>query len=281
MEQTAITDKIVVITGGAGSFGAELSKAILEYNPKSLRIIDNNEYALVEIERNTKKSPIMRLMFGDMRDKERLRQLLTGADTIVHCAALKHVPICEYNPSEAVKTNILGSLNLLEVAIEKGVNKVIGISSDKAVHPISIYGATKLVLEHLFLDANNYTQTHLSCIRFGNFWGSRGSVLPLWAKERLGGEITVTEKDMTRFWITMDEAVVFTLRCLERMEGGEIFIPIMPSYTLEELASRIAPECKLRIIGRRKGEKKHEQLVSDDEERFTRRENDCLIIKYA
>lgn len=271
-------DKIVLITGGAGTFGQAFAEEILKLNPQSVRIFDNSEYFLVEMQRAL-KDPRLRFQLGDVRDRDRLRRAMYNVDIMVHAAALKHVDLCEYNPIEAVKTNIDGTVNVIDTAIDCGVDKVLLIGSDKAVHPINIYGATKLVAEKLFTNATMYGKTKFSCVRYGNFWGSRGSVIPLWLKQREKGVITLTEKDMTRFWITLDEATSFAITCLERMKGGEIFIPIMPTHTLEEIASNIAPECKIRLIGRRKGEKKNEALVAEGEEKCLTRLDDMLIIK--
>ncbi len=274
-----IERSVVLVTGGAGSFGIPFVKECLKQNAKMVRIVDNCEGALVEASRNI-KNPNVRFMYGDIRDKDRMEQLMRGVDILVHAAALKHVPICEYNPTEAIRTNIEGSLNITEVAIACNVKKVIGISTDKAVNPISSYGATKLTMERLFIESCSYTQTKFSCVRFGNFWGSSNSVVDLWEKEKLSGKITMTDKDMSRYFIRIDEAVDFTIRCIDRMKGGEIFIPIMPSYTLEELAKQVAPDCTVELVGCRQGEKKQESLYSEDEARHIERDKDCLIVRY-
>lgn len=271
----------VLVTGGAGTFGRAFVKEALKFCPKALRVLDNSEIKLVEMQREF-RDPCLRFMHGDVRDKDRLKQLMAGVDIVVHTAALKHVPICEYNPSEAIKTNISGSLNIVETAIECGVRKVIGISTDKAVHPINTYGATKLVMERLFSEANNYTQTKFSCVRFGNFWASDGSVIELWKKQaKEGRSITMTDKDMSRFWINQDEAVAFTIECLDKMQGGEIFIPLMPLHTLKELADAVAPGSQIEVIGKRRGEKKHEELYTEDEARYLTRTDKALIIKFT
>jgi FlaA1/EpsC-like NDP-sugar epimerase len=274
-----LKDKVITVTG-AGSFARAFVKDALSFCPKAIRIITNDEWQLVDIQRELKDDRL-RFMVCDIRDKERLKQITRGTDVLVHSAALKHVPVCEYNPGECIKTNILGSLNVVDVAVELGIPKVLGISTDKAVHPISIYGASKLVMEKLFIEANNYTQTRFSCVRFGNLWGSSGSVIELWKEQVARGEpITVTDKEMTRYFIHIDEAVRFSITCINEMKGKEIFIPIMKSYTLAELASQIAPDCPVKIIGKRRGEKIKEQLVSEDEDRFIERKNDMLIIRY-
>lgn len=278
MEERVLKDKVLLITGGTGSFGESLIKEALNFSPRAIRIFSNDEYGLWDAQRHIQDDRL-RFMMGDVRDKDRLDQLMNNVDIVIHVAAMKHVDIAEYNPTEVIKTNIIGSMNVVETAISHKVERVIGISSDKAVHPINIYGATKLVMEKLFVDANNYTQTKFSCIRFGNFWGSRGSVIEKWISEKDTGTITITDKDMSRFWITLEEAIKFTLNKLMTMNGGEIFIPIMPSHTLEEIASTFAPECKMKIIGKRRGEKKNELLVAEGEEKNLVRQDDCLIIK--
>lgn len=273
-----LKDKVVTITG-AGSLAKALVKESLSLCPKSIRIITNDEWQLVDIQREFKDT-CLRFMVCDIRDKDRLKQICRGTDVLIHTAALKHVPICEYNPGECIKTNILGSLNVVDVAVELGIPKVLGISTDKAVQPVSIYGASKLVMEKLFMEANVYTQTRFSCVRFGNLWGSSGSVIELWKEQMSRGEpITVTDKDMSRYFIHIDEATRFTMTCIDKMKGGEIFIPVMKSYTLAELANQVAPNSQVKVIGRRKGEKKHEQLVSEDEDAHIERYNDMIIIR--
>ena len=270
--------KSVLITGGAGSLGQALTTSLLKREVSCVKILDNSEYFLTDMQSHL-KDPRLKFHFGDIKDKYRLRRAMRNVDIVIHAAALKHVPICEDNPIEAIKANIDGSINVIETAAEAEVEKVLFISSDKAVYPINVYGATKLMGERLFIQSNIPDKTKFSCVRFGNFWGSRGSVIPLWFKQREGGVITLTEKEMSRFWITIDEATSFAISCIKRMEGGEIFIPIMPTHTLEEIASSIAPECKIRVIGRRRGEKLHEMLMGEGEEKNCVRENDCYIIK--
>ena len=273
-----LTGKIL-ITGGTGTLGQSLTRRILKEDVESIRIYSRNEYAQVLMQSEMLDSRL-RFFIGDVRDRDRLYRAMNGVDYVIHCAALKHVPVCEYNPLEAVKTNIIGSMNIIDSAIDAKVKKVINISSDKAVHPINIYGATKLASEKLFINSNVYGngETVFSCIRFGNFINSRGSVAELWAKQRMKGEpITLTDKEMSRFWIDIDEASEFVLKTLERMEGGEIYVPLMPKKKMEDLLKELAPESQVKVIGRRDGEKKHEELVSEGEE-FTR-EDDCLKIK--
>ncbi len=275
-----IERNVILITGGAGSFGSAFVKETLLHNPKAVRIVDNHEASLVAIHREL-DDPRLRYMMCDMRDKDRLSQIMTGVDIVVHTAAMKHIDLCEYNPSETLKTNVVGSMNLVDVCVEKGVRKIIAISTDKAVRPISVYGATKLVMEKLFLDANSYTQSKFSCIRYGNFWESSNNVVTLWKQQKSEGKpITITDKDMSRYWINMDEAVDFAVQCIDWMQGGEIFIPMMPLHTLQELAQDLVPECKVNVIGARRGEKRREELYSEDEERYLERRKNCLVIKY-
>lgn len=258
-------DKVVLITGGTGSLGQGIVKSISELKPSSIRLLTNNEWELHDAQRHLVE-PNIRFLLGDVRDSDRLHRAMDNVDIVIHAAALKHVPICEYNPIEAVKTNILGSINIIDAAIDNGVDKVIAISSDKAVHPINIYGATKLTMEKLFVQANVYGRTRFSCVRFGNFRGSRGSVLPLWYEQLERNEpITVTEKDMTRYWITLDKASEFVVECIDMMNGGEVFIPKMPEESLMELAEVMAGEQGFRFIGKRPGEKLHELLFNEDE----------------
>jgi len=262
-----------LITGGAGFLGRGIAKRLLEENIDSIRILDHSEYSLWDMDKHF-NNKIFRYFLGDVRDKTRLERAMDGVDCVIHCAAIKHVPIAEYNPIEAVNTNINGSINVIEASLEKGVDKVLAISSDKAVHPINIYGATKLCMEKLVINSNAYAKTLFSCVRMGNIEGSSGSVLQLWAKQRLNDEpITVTEKDMTRYWIDLDKASDFVVQSLQRMKGGEIFIPLMPQSTIEELTKND----DIKIIGKRKGEKKHEELVAEGE--TVERLGDYLVIR--
>lgn len=278
MATEGIKGSIILVTGGSGSFGQAITKAYLRLSPKTIRIFSNDENAQVEMAR-AMKDERLRFLLGDVRDRGRLRRALSGVNIVIHCAALKHIDIGEYNPIEVAKTNVDGTVNVIETALDCGVDKALFISSDKAVHPTSAYGASKLLGEKIWIDSNVYGATKFSVVRMGNIWESRGNVIGLWAKQREKGEITITENDMERFYIHEDEATAFTLSCIDRMEGGEIFIPIMPSYTLERLASNIAPECKVRLIGRRRGEKKREELYSEDEKNHIERTHDCLIIR--
>ena len=212
----------------------------------------------------------MRYFIGDVRDKDRLTRAFDGVDIVIHAAAMKQVPACEYNPFEAVQTNILGAKNIIDVAIDAGVKRVIGVSTDKAVSPVNLYGATKLVAEKLFVQGNAYAggrSTRFACTRYGNVVGSRGSVVPLFIRQRDRGRITLTDPAMTRFWITLDQGVQFVIKCAEIMQGGEVFVPKIPSMRLGDLADALANGCQREIIGIRPGEKIHEVLVSADEAR--------------
>src|SRR3989338_11287147 len=219
-------NKTILITGGCGSFGQKFTEIVLgEHNPKAIRIYDNRELAEVEMERKF-NDPRLRFLIGDVRDEKRLERAFRGVDIVVHAAALKHVPICEYNPIEAIKTNIDGAVNVIDAAINNGVQKVILISTDKAVQPVNLYGATKMVAEKLFVQGNSYSgdrKTMFSVARYGNVIGSSGSVVPLFQKQKDMGEITITDETMTRFWITLYHGVRFVVKCIENMKGGEIF----------------------------------------------------------
>ena len=263
-----LNNKVVMITGGTGSFGRKFTDTVLSrFNPKKLIIFSRDELKQSEMHRQFPQKNV-RYFIGDVRDLDRLRRAMRGVDIVVHAAAMKQVPACEYNPFEAVKTNVIGGSNVIEAAIDCGVNKVLAISTDKAVNPVNLYGATKLCAEKLFVQGNSYSGeggTRFSCARYGNVVGSRGSVIPLFVEQRASGVITVTDERMTRFWITLQQGVDFVIQCLGVMEGGEIFVPKIPSMHIMELVKAIAPECEIRYTGIRPGEKVHEVLVSEDE----------------
>lgn len=224
----------------------------------------------------------MRYFIGDVRDVDRLRLAMHGVNIVVHTAALKQVPACEYNPIEAIMTNIIGARNIIQAALEAEVEKVIALSTDKAVNPINLYGATKLCAEKLFVQSNAYSgvkRTRFACVRYGNVVGSRGSVIPLFLRQRRNGKITITDPRMTRFWITLEQGVRFVIRCIEQMHGGEIFVPKIPSMSIMDLAQAIAPDCEVEYIGIRPGEKIHEVLISEDEARHTLELEDMFIIQ--
>jgi len=275
-------EKTILMTGGCGSFGQEFTEIVLKkHNPKSVRIYDNRELAEVEMERKF-NDPRLRFFIGDVRDKNRLHRAMNGVDIVVHAAALKHVPICEYNPIEAVRTNIEGAINIIDAAIDNSVEKVMAISTDKAVHPINLYGATKLVAEKLFVQGNSYTggrKTKFSCARYGNVIGSSGSVVPLFFEQKKNGEITITDERMTRFWITLEQGIHFVIKCIELMKGGEIFIPKISSMKIIDLAQVIAPEAKRKIIGIRSGEKLNEILLTEEEARHTKEFDNYFVIE--
>jgi len=263
-----LNNKTILVTGGTGSFGQKFTEIILKkHNPKSVRIYDNRELAEVEMERKFNDSRL-RFFIGDVRDRNRLDRAMNGVNIVVHAAALKHVPICEYNPIEAVKTNIDGAVNVIDVAIDNEVEKVIAVSTDKAVYPVNLYGATKMVAEKLFVQANSYSggkKPIFSCSRYGNVVGSSGSVVPLFLEQKKKGEITITDEKMTRFWITLEEGVNFVIDCIGMMRGGEIFIPKISSMKIIDLAEVIASGAKRKIIGVRPGEKLHEVLLTEEE----------------
>jgi UDP-N-acetylglucosamine 4,6-dehydratase len=264
-------DKTILITGGTGSFGKKFTRiALEEKQPKKIIIFSRDELKQHEMKMHGFDHPSLRYFIGDVRDRERLVRAMNGVDIVVHAAALKQVPTCEYNPMEAIKTNIMGTANVVEAALDAGVKKVMTISTDKAVNPVNLYGATKLAAEKLTVQSNAYaagTATRYSCVRYGNVVGSRGSVVPLFLKQRGGGTVTITDERMTRFWLSLDQGVRFVMNCIEQMEGGEVFVPKIPSTKVVDLASAIAPEAKLNIIGIRPGEKLHEVLISQDEAR--------------
>ncbi len=262
-------NQIILLTGGTGSFGQSFTKTILKKKPKHLRIFDCDEFAQFEMIKNFGHKGLSYLL-GRVEDKDRLLRAMEGVDIVVHAAALKQVPILEYNPFEAVKTNVLGSQNVIDCALDLGVKKVMLISSDKAVSPINLYGATKMVAEKIFIQANSYAagkNTALSVVRYGNVMASRGSVVPTFIDQAKKDTLTVTDERMTRFWITLDQGVNFVIKSLETMRGGEIFIPKIPSVKIMDLARAVSPRAKIKIVGLRPGEKMHEILISLDEAR--------------
>lgn len=274
--------KIILLTGGTGSFGKKFVEiALKECDPKVIRIYSRGELKQMNM-RGQFTDKRLRFFIGDVRDKDRLHRAMKGVDIVIHTAALKQVPTCEYNPIEAVKTNIDGAMNIIDVAIDNNVEKVIALSTDKAVYPVNLYGATKLVAEKLFIQGNTYRGkegTKFSCVRYGNVMGSRGSVIPLFLKQKEKGTITITDEKMTRFWITLDEAVSFVIQCIDKMEGGEIFIPKIPSMKVIDLARAIAPEAKIKVTGIRPGEKIHEILLTAEEARHAKEFDNHFVIE--
>jgi UDP-N-acetylglucosamine 4,6-dehydratase len=266
-------NQVVLITGGTGSFGKKFTKILLEEKqPKKVIIFSRDELKQHEMQVGGYNQENLRYFIGDIRDRERLLRAMHGVDVVVHAAALKQVPACEYNPMEAIKTNIMGTANVVEAALDAGVKKVLMVSTDKAVSPANLYGATKLAAEKLTIQSNAYaggSATRFSCVRYGNVVGSRGSIVPLFLKQRGGGRITVTDERMTRFWLSLEQGVRFVIECIEQMEGGEVFIPKIPSTKVTDLAHAIAPQARIDTIGIRPGEKLHEMLISEDEARHT------------
>jgi UDP-N-acetylglucosamine 4,6-dehydratase len=244
------------------------------HKPRKLIVFSRDELKQYEMQQSfpERDYPALRFFIGDVRDRERLYRALDGVGIVVHAAALKQVPAAEYNPIEAVKTNVLGAANIIDAAIDRNVKKVVALSTDKAANPINLYGATKLCSDKLFIAANNYSgrhETRFSVVRYGNVVGSRGSVVPFFMKLRESGVVPITDPRMTRFWITLDQGVHFVLESLGRMQGGEIFVPKIPSMNIMDLARAIAPECRHEIVGIRPGEKLHETMVSEDDARNT------------
>lgn len=276
-----IQGKIILVTGGTGSFGKKLIKKMLEQDVKKVIVFSRDELKQYEMAQEFTDSR-MRFFIGDVRDKDRLYRAFDGVDIVIHAAALKHVGACEYNPFEAIKTNIHGAQNIIEAAIDKGVQRVIALSTDKACSPVNLYGATKLASDKLFVAANAYVgqkDTRFSVVRYGNVVGSRGSVVPFFKKIKETGRIPITDERMTRFWITLDQGVQFVLDNLERMHGGEIFVPKIPSMKVTDLARAIAPECEMDIVGIRPGEKLHEAMIMEDDARHTKEYDTYYVIQ--
>jgi UDP-N-acetylglucosamine 4,6-dehydratase len=277
------SEKTVLITGGTGSFGKKFAEIILrEYSPKKVIIFSRDELKQFEMQTSGLNSPNVRYFIGDVRDQDRLRRAFFGVDIVVHAAALKQVPTAEYNPFEAVKTNVMGAACVIDAAIDCGVERVIALSTDKAANPINLYGATKLCSDKLFIAGNAYAgarPTRLSVVRYGNVIGSRGSVIPYFLEQRKTGVLPITDARMTRFWITLEQGVRFVIDCLERMHGGETFVPKIPSMKVCDLAEVIAPECKIAIIGIRPGEKLHESMIPLDVARDAVELDDFFVIR--
>ncbi|MGQ9569767.1 MAG: UDP-N-acetylglucosamine 4,6-dehydratase (inverting) [Thermodesulfovibrionales bacterium] len=267
--------KSILITGGTGSFGKKCTEIILKrYKPRRLIIFSRDELKQLEMSElfPFSKYPCIRYFLGDVRDPERMQRAFNDVDYIIHAAALKQVPAAEYNPFEAVKTNIIGAQNIIDVAIDRKVKRVIALSTDKAANPVNLYGATKLCSDKLFIAGNSYVgkkDTIFSIVRYGNVVGSRGSVIPFFLKQRKYGVLPITEPRMTRFLLTLEQAVNFVLECLENMVGGELFVPKLPSMNIMDLAKAIGPECRIEIVGIRPGEKLHEIMIPRDEARKT------------
>ena len=275
----SIKGKTILITGGTGSFGKKFVERILQLKPKKIIILSRDELKQHEMAREVADERV-RFLLGDVRDRQRLDRAFTGVDYVIHAAALKQIPAAEYNPYECIKTNVLGAQNVIEAAIDAGVEKVVALSTDKAVSPINLYGAAKLCAEKLFTAGNAYsTRTRFSCVRYGNVIGSRGSVIPLFKKQAATGKLTITDARMSRFWITLDGAVDLVLLALTEMKGGEIFIPKLPSMKMTDLAQAICPECKIEYIGIRPGEKLHESMTVGDDSRRTVEHDNYYVIQ--
>ncbi len=276
-------NQVVLVTGGTGSFGKKFVETMLrDYRPRKIIVFSRDELKQHEMRISGFDHPDLRYFIGDVRDLNRLRRAMQGVDIVVHTAALKQVPACEYNPMEAIKTNILGSSNVIEAALDAGVGKVMALSTDKAVNPINLYGATKLAAEKLFVQSNAYaggTATRYSSVRYGNVVGSRGSVIPVFLNQKNKEKLTITDERMTRFWITLDQGISFVIRCIEQMQGGEVFVPKIPSMKVVDLAKVIAPDAELEAIGIRPGEKLHEVLIHEDEARLTIELEDMFVVQ--
>ena len=279
------SEQTILVTGGTGSFGKKFVEIMLrDYHPRKLIVFSRDELKQHDMQAAGLNDDSLRYFIGDVRDPQRLERAFSDVTVVVHAAALKQVPACEYNPFEAIQTNIMGARNVIDAAIDRGVARILALSTDKAVNPINLYGATKLCAEKMFVQANAYAgaqNTRFSCARYGNVVGSRGSVIPVFQEQRRRGKITVTDPRMTRFWLTLEHGVQFVVRCIEQMHGGEIFVPKIPSMKLVEMAQTIAPDCEVEFIGIRPGEKLHEVLVSEDEARNTLEVDDMYVIQPA
>ena len=275
--------KTILVTGGTGSFGKKFTRMVLDrYDVNKLIIFSRDELKQAQMRAEFGDNPKLRFFIGDVRDKERLYRAFDGVDIVIHAAALKRVPECEYNPFEAIKTNVIGAQNIIDAAIDRGVSKIVALSTDKAVNPINLYGATKLCSDKLFIAGNSYVggkDIRFAVVRYGNVVGSRGSVVPLFMKLKNTGKLPITDPRMTRFWITLEEGVEMVFTALEKMQGGEVFVPKIPSMKITDLAKAIAPECELEIVGIRPGEKLHESLITASDARHTLEFDNYYIIQ--
>jgi len=277
-----VTNASILVTGGTGSFGNRFVETLLEqHHPRRLVVFSRDELKQSEMQQR-RNHPSLRFFIGDVRDRDRLMRAMYDVDIVVHAAALKQIPACEYNPFEAIQTNVMGAKNVIEAAIDSGVKRVVALSTDKAVNPVNLYGATKLCAEKLFVQANTYGMprgTMFACVRYGNVIGSRGSVIPLFRAQQRDGILTVTDSKMTRFLITLDQGVALVIRALEEMRGGEIFVPKLPSARILDIADAVAPGCPIKCVGIRPGEKLHEVLISEDEARQAVDLKDVYVIQ--
>lgn len=281
-----LNDKTILITGGTGSFGKCFTRYVLKnYNPKKIIIYSRDEFKQFMMQNEFKEyAKKLRFFIGDVRDPERLRRAFNGVDYVIHAAALKQVPACEYNPNEAIKTNIHGAMNIIEAALDTDVKKVVALSTDKAVNPVNLYGGTKLVSDKLFIAANAYAgagELNFSIVRYGNVAGSRGSVIPFFQNiiDKGGNELPITDYRMTRFWISLTEGVQLVIKALEEAKGGETFISKIPSFKITDLAQAMMPGCNMPEVGIREGEKLHEIMVTV-EDSMTTYEYDKHFIVY-
>lgn len=281
-----LNKKTILITGGTGSFGKKMVQIVLtHYKPKKLVIFSRDELKQFEMAQKWQPSkyPCLEYVLGDVRDQERLMRVFKGVNYVIHAAALKQVPAAERNPEEYIKTNVLGAMNIIHAALSNKVDKVIALSTDKACNPINLYGATKLCSDKLFVAVNHssssQSETTFSVVRYGNVLGSRGSVVPFFKERLKTGVLPITDKRMTRFWITLDQSVHFVLACLTKMKGGEIFVPRIPSMKIVDLAKAIGPDCRQQQVGIRPGEKIHETLISEDEARNAFVFKDCFMVQ--
>lgn len=275
-----LKNKSILVTGGTGSFGKKFIKTILErHNVKKIIVFSRDELKQSEMANEfIKYKKKLRFFIGDIRDLQRIKLALTDVDIVIHAAALKQVPTAEYNPFEVVKTNIIGSQNVIDAIIESKVERAIALSTDKAAAPVNLYGATKLTADKIFIAANNYVKKKFSVVRYGNVMMSRGSVIPLFIKQSKTGVITLTDKRMTRFSITLDQGVNFVIQCLNRMWGGELFVPKIPSYKIVDIAKAFAPNCKIKVLGLRPGEKLHEEMITPSDSYNTLEYSDYYVI---
>ncbi len=280
-----LKNKSILVTGGTGSFGKKFIISVLKkYNPKRIAVFSRDELKQSEMSNNKefkRYDKQLRYFIGDVRDFDRLKHAFNGMDVIVHAAALKQVPAAEYNPFEFIKTNVLGAENIIKASLENNVEKVIALSTDKASSPINLYGATKLCSDKLFIAANNYSggqKSRFSVVRYGNVMGSRGSVIPIFIKNKNKNVLPVTDLNMTRFNITLEEGINFVIKSINLMIGGELFIPKIPSYKLKDVVKAIAPNAKIKTIGIRPGEKRHEEMISPNDSDYTYEYKDFYVI---
>lgn len=281
-----LNNQTILVTGGTGSFGKKFIETVLEnYNPKKLIVFSRDELKQFEMSQgiDEKYKKQVRFFLGDVRDRDRLMRAFRGVDYVIHAAALKQVPAAEYNPTECIKTNVVGAMNIIDAALHNNVKKVVALSTDKACNPVNLYGATKLCSDKLFVAANVYTgledETVFSVVRYGNVVGSRGSVVPFFEERKHVGELPITDFRMTRFWITLAQGVDLVLNSLENSIGGEIFIPKIPTMKIVDLARAICPECELKEVGIRPGEKLHEILINEEEARNALEFDDCYVVQ--